>query len=413
MTSEGRKRPICFLTNTFPEEKGSYRGVFVKTLAERLTGRGYDIWVVAPRIFKKNPLRDEQGAGLHVRRFPFWSGERLLITYRGIPWVRMATYVLSGLYRTWEIARHQRCCLIHAHWVIPTGLMGVLVGWWLGIPVIVHARGSDIHTFSRRGRLMFRLARFTLRRADAILAVSDRLKRTIVDEFGVSSDKVQVSLNGVDTSRFTPLNKTAQRRKLGLAGDLIIVLFVGGLVPVKGLPYLIRAVPDLCRRHGDRLLFVIAGDGDLDKELRHMARTLQVDRQIRFVGRVVHDEIPCWMNASDVFVLPSLDEGMPNTVIEALACGLAVVASRVGGTVDVIQDGVNGLLIEPGSIQSIVDKLGLVLKDDRLCQKIRGNARKTAMGYDTDRQLKTLETIYQPFLHQRVGERRSGSRTRC
>jgi glycosyltransferase involved in cell wall biosynthesis len=406
MKSDGRKRSICFLTNTYPEEEGSYRGVFVKTLAERLIGRGYDIWVVAPRIFKRTPLREEQGTGPHVRRFPFWSGEKLLITYRRIPWVRMATYVLSGLYATWETARHQRCRLIHAHWVIPTGLMGILVGWWLGIPVIVHARGSDIHTFSRRGRLMCHLARFTLRRADAILAVSDRLKRTIVDEFGVSSEKVQVSLNGVDTSRFTPLDKRAQRRKLDLPEDLIIVLFVGGLVPVKGLPYLIRAVPALCRRHGDRLLFVIAGDGDLDKELRHMSRTLKIDGQIRFVGRVLHDEIPYWMNASDVFVLPSLDEGMPNTVIEALSCGLVVVASRVGGTIDVIQDGVNGLLVEPGSTQSIVDKLSLVLEDQRLCKKLRGNARQTVIGYDTDRQLQTLDSIYQPFLCQREGERR-------
>ncbi|MFQ5843181.1 MAG: glycosyltransferase, partial [Thermodesulfobacteriota bacterium] len=111
MNSSDRKKSICFLTNAYPDEEGSYRGIFVKGLAERLIRRGYEISVVTPRIFRKSVLRECSSGGLRVRRFPFWSEERLLITYRRIPWFRMVTYFLSGLYCTWEIIRSHGCLL--------------------------------------------------------------------------------------------------------------------------------------------------------------------------------------------------------------------------------------------------------------------------------------------------------------
>jgi len=291
--------------------------------------------------------------------------------------------------------------------VIPTGLIGMLIGKTLRIPVIVHARGSDIHTFSRRNPWVYRLVRLTLKKADCILAVSDRLRRTVAEEFSLPPDKIRVSMNGVDTSRFCPLNKTEQRRRLHLPLHRTIILFVGGLVPVKGLHYLIRAVPTLLQLHGDRLLFIIAGDGEMKGELRQMARALDIDGQIRFVGRVPNEQISGWMNAADVFILPSLNEGMPNAILEALSCGLAVVATRVGGTADLIRDGVNGLFIEPASSSSIVQKINLLLGDKNLYDKLRRNARRGVIQYDANRQLAALEKIYQPFLSQRAGNQYS------
>ena len=131
MNLQGQRESICFLTNAYPDDESSYRGIFVKGLATRLAQRGYDISMVTPRIFKHSPLAENNCRGLSVRRFPFWSEDRLLITYRRIPWARMVTYLLSGLYWTWKTVRQNRCRLIHAHWVVPTGMMGVLVGGFL------------------------------------------------------------------------------------------------------------------------------------------------------------------------------------------------------------------------------------------------------------------------------------------
>jgi glycosyltransferase involved in cell wall biosynthesis len=274
------------------------------------------------------------------------------------------------------------------------GLMGLLVGKALKIPVIVHARGSDIHTFSEKNPLLFALTQFTVKNADCILAVSNGLKETIEKEFGISSDRIKVSMNGVDTSVFRPRNKVAQRRKLGLPLYQTIILFVGSLVPVKGLHYLIRAMPTLRKLHGDRLLFILAGGGELETELQQKTREAGIDRQVCFIGWVPNDQISGWMNAADVLILPSLHEGMPNTILEALACGVPVVASRVGGTTDLIQDGINGLLIEPASSESIVEKLDFLIKDRGLYERLRNNARMIGEEYRADWQTKALEKIY-------------------
>jgi hypothetical protein len=145
-------------------------------------------------------------------------------------------------------------------------------------------------------------------------------------------------MNGVDTSIFRPMDKARQKEILNLRVNRIVLLFVGGIVAVKGLNYLIEAAGVLRQLHGNRFLLIIVGEGYMERYLRDMVRSSDLDGQVRFVGKVPNDQIPVWMNAADFFILPSLDEGTPNTVLEALSCGVPVLASRVGGTLDLIED---------------------------------------------------------------------------
>src|SRR4030043_1081217 len=118
---------ILFLTNAYPDFDTSYRGIFVKKMATLLKREGYQISVVTPKIYRKSPYF-EDGGGIKVYRFPFFARNKLLIEYERIPYLRMILYFISGFFLTLYVLFSHRCRLIHAHWAIPTGLIGILAG---------------------------------------------------------------------------------------------------------------------------------------------------------------------------------------------------------------------------------------------------------------------------------------------
>src|SRR5262249_16040995 len=150
-------------------------------------------------------------------------------------------------------------------------------------------------------------------------------------EIGIAPDRVIVQHNGVDGSRFLPRDRRAARERLGLPLDRPLVCYVGNLKPEKGVRTLIEAMGHL-RQHGARdVLLALIGDGEVQETLSARVRALDLETQVRFCGRRPHAEIPDWIGAGDALCLPSYREGCPNVVLEALASGRPVVASRVGG----------------------------------------------------------------------------------
>jgi glycosyltransferase involved in cell wall biosynthesis len=168
-------------------------------------------------------------------------------------------------------------------------------------------------------------------------------------EIGVPAAAVTVVGNGIDTTRFHPFV-----RRRGEQGKT--VLFAGNLVPVKGVEHLIAAFAAVVRRTGSARL-IIVGSGRLEEALRRQARELGIAESVVFAGRQPHDAMPAWLVRADVFCLPSLNEGCPNVVLEALACGTPVVASRVGGIGDLITCDDQGFLVPPGNVSLLADAL--------------------------------------------------------
>src|SRR5690606_6819819 len=164
--------------------------------------------------------------------------------------------------------------------------------------------------------------------ADRILSVSEDLKLHIVN-LGIDKNKVHVVPNGVDTDKFKPAGKAHARSILNLPRDKNIVLFVGALRKIKGVDYLIEAAHSFVDK--DTYLFMVGRDDGLKKNLEKRAHELKIANYIKFTGPVNHEDIPLWISASDILVLPSLSEGRPNVILEALACEVPVVATDVGG----------------------------------------------------------------------------------
>jgi teichuronic acid biosynthesis glycosyltransferase TuaC len=226
-------------------------------------------------------------------------------------------------------------------WAYPDGFAAVVLAEMIGVPAVIKLHGSDMNVVARLPGPRRGLA-WALPRAERVVAVSEPLRRAAID-LGAVPEHVDVVPNGIDRARFCPRDRATARRSLGLATPGEIILYIGNVEHHKGSLDLVRAFGIMKGRKN--VSFVVVGDGAAMGECRALASELGVD--VSFVGAKPHDDIPKWMAACNVLVLPSWNEGTPNVVLEALACGRRVVATRVGGTPDVITSDALGILVPP------------------------------------------------------------------
>lgn len=390
------QRRICFLTAAYPSSADPARGCFIELLALNIIKNGYSVQVLAPRIYTLDKKR-EMRKGIFVRRFPFFSEDRLLIEHEKIPIFKMVCYVASGFFSLLLLVWKHKVGLIHAHWVLPTGLIAVLVKKITGVPVLLSARGADINLYPHKSRLLFKLACFSLRHSTEITAVSRELRNCIIRDFGISEDRLTIVSSGVDRSSFTPIDQRTIRKQLKLPKELKIVLFVGDLIPRKGLNYLIESIPTVLKKQGN-VLFLIIGKGFLEKQLITMVESMDLQRHVHFLGTIPHEEVPLWINAADLLALPSISEGTPNVIMEALSCGVPVVASRVGGVPELVEDNKNGFLVEPRNSHSLAEALIRLLTDDQLLLKLRQQCMNVPPEREVGQMAKKFCVIYDRML---------------
>ncbi|MEM3640439.1 MAG: glycosyltransferase family 4 protein [Candidatus Bathyarchaeia archaeon] len=215
-----------------------------------------------------------------------------------------------------------------------------------------------------------------LRRSDKIIAVSEYTKKELLEEYQLKANKIKVIYNGVDIDRFRPAdNKKRIKQELGLNNDTII-LYVGRLYSRKGIPILLKAAPFILRKFRN-VKFVISGKGlRNEKKLKAFADNLKVRDHTLFVGYFPDEKLPKLYQAADIFVLPSMYEGMPFTILEALSSALPVVTTKVGGIPEVIEDGKNGLLIKPLDFLGLADKILFLLENPSFASEMGLSGRR-------------------------------------
>ncbi len=243
-------------------------------------------------------------------------------------------------------------------WAYPDGFAAVVLASLLGVPSVVKLHGSDLDVVARLPGSR-RMLQWALPRATRVVAVSQPLADKAV-ALGVSPDRVDVVRNGVDPERFRPLDRSEARKALGEPTDVRIVLYVGRIEREKGALDLIYAFARGNHR-ASRAKLVMVGDGSAVAECRAAAIALGAD--VEWIGPVSHDEIPRWLAACDVLALPSWHEGTPNAVLEAIACGRRVVATRVGGVPDVIHCDALGLLVNPQDVPALASAIEKALSE--------------------------------------------------
>jgi glycosyltransferase involved in cell wall biosynthesis len=251
--------------------------------------------------------------------------------------------------------------LVFAPWAYPDGWAAVQLGHRAGLPVVIQVHGSDILQLGRYPRRAGGTIA-ALRQADGILAVSQDLQERVV-AYGADPSRVRVVYDGIDAELFHPGPQDAARarlvRELTLHGP--VVLYIGNLLPVKGLEVLIDAFALLAGQGVDFTALVI-GQGPLRSRLEDRARRLGLGGRVKLLGPRPHDQLPDWYRAADLFVLPSYSEGVPIVLLEAAACGTPFVASRVGGIPEIAHLGTSRL-VKAGDAAALAEAIRTGLEE--------------------------------------------------
>jgi len=255
--------------------------------------------------------------------------------------------------------------LIDAHYFYPDGVAAAMLGRYFNKPLVITARGSDITLFPQYP-LPRRMIMWAAKRADAVITVCNALRDEVVG-MGIDGERVVSLRNGVDLALFQPTERTPN--------PMFTLLAVGHLVPVKAQDLIIGALPLL---PGVRL--VLAGDGPDRSKLEHLARELKVSERVTFLGAVPQAQLRTHYGAADALVLASSREGWANVLLEAMACGTPVVASRVYGTPEVVAAPEAGVLMGERSYQGVADAVNAL----RAHYPDRGATRRYAERFSWD-----------------------------
>jgi glycosyltransferase involved in cell wall biosynthesis len=258
-------------------------------------------------------------------------------------------------------AKKMKFNLIHAHFM-DFGFIGAALKHYYGAPFVLTAHGSDVYDFPFRKPWYNALAKYVLKSADKVITVSQFNANKLLS-LGLQSNKLHIIPNGYNHLLFRPIPQILMRKKLGLPLNKKVLLSIGNLVDAKGHTYLIDAMKILLKRRSD-LLLIIIGSGPLENFLAQKICKLRLGQQILLIGQKNHEEIPIWINAADIFVLPSKNEGFPTVIPEALACGKPVIGSKIGGIPEVLNNTNVGMLVNPQDPHGLADAVFEALDKD-------------------------------------------------
>jgi glycosyltransferase involved in cell wall biosynthesis len=264
----------------------------------------------------------------------------------------------------WKLKKQNpKNSVVFSQWLYPDGFAAYLAAKCLGLPIVLSAAGCDINEYTKYfwRRLWITKA---LKGANHNIMVSTALKDKAI-ALGVPADKMTVNMNGSNASVFYPRDKQESRSTLNQPSNKKLLTYIGNFNEEKGVKYLVSAFALIAKEQPDVNLYLV-GDGPLKAELVEQITTAQLTERIVFTGRVDHSQVPLYLSSADLLCLPSLREGCPNVVIEALSCGTPVVASQVGAVPDILASSGEplGYMAKPEDPKDLAEALLKALKTD-------------------------------------------------
>jgi len=331
---------VLVVSNMYPD-KNSYFGIFVKNQVESLEKLGVNI----AKIVKT---------------------KRSIFAY--MPFISKS--ILYLLFTSYD--------LIHAHYGLHSALPFAILK---KKPLLITFHRGDALDEPYRNEVYYYLQKFVVSRADHIIAVSKEIKKALINNLNAHPDRISTISYGVDTALFHCMDKVTMRNKLNLSQNKRIILFVGALSYRKGVDIIYK-----CAKSLRNIDFVLVGQGNLKTDLPNCV----------FVGPKPHDQVPLWMNAADIFLLPSRSEGSPNVILEACFCGVPVIASAVGGIPNMINDGKNGFIVRTHDPKDYAEAIRELLLNRQKINSIKIKARESVRrNHDNQVIANKIKSIYE------------------
>ncbi|MCR4647460.1 MAG: glycosyltransferase family 4 protein [Lachnospiraceae bacterium] len=379
--------------STFPRWEGDTEPRFILDYAKAMT-EYYEVHALVPMA--PGAKEEEVMEGVTVHRyhyFPIHKWETLCYPGAIVPRIKekkirifLVPFLLLSLKA--QLKKYAKTVdLVHSHWIIPQGIMQASIKT---VPYIITGHGGDVTSLNVGP--MKGLKKKTLRNAAATIGVSGYICKKM-DELCPGTRATMISM-GCDTDKFSPENKNDKY----FSHDKKNIVFVGRLAEKKGVTYLIEAMKDV-----DAKLYII-GKGPLEDSLKAQTKELGLEEKITFVGPKSHDELPEILASADVFAAPSIvakdgdQEGLPVSIMEAMASGLPVVSGISGGTSDIVEDGVNGYILDATNVPELADRLRKIISDDALSKRMSEAALETSKRFS----YKSIAAMHYELINSRI-----------
>lgn len=350
-------------------------------LGKEMARRGHEVHIVSYDLPFR--LRGEEGVYYHkvvLKEYPLFPHPFLTIDL---------TASLVELYKKFSIQ------IIHAHYALPNAISALLAREIVGnkVKVITTLHGTDITIWGKDPSLR-PVLRYGLERSNAITAVSHSLKKETMNSLNLARP-IEVIYNFVDTRLYKRNPDEDLRAKLAPRGEKII-LHVSNFRPVKRVPDLLRAFANLSKEKNDCLLLLV-GEGVERVKAETMADELGIRERVMFLGTWI-DLVPLF-SVADLFVLPSEKESFGLAALEAMACGVPVVATKTGGLPEIVEHGKTGFLVPVGDVRELTSAIWCLLSDEVLHQEMAANSRKKAENFSVEKIIPLYEAVYYRVLH--------------
>ena len=352
------KNKILVMASTFPRYFDDSTPRFVFDLSKRLNVK-FDSVVLAPHA--PGILKKENMDGLDVRRFAYFKPESMQkLCYGGgiipnmkasfLAKIQMPLLIISEFFTAGKIIKNEKIRMVHAHWMLPQGLVGVWLKKMYNVPLIVTIHGSDL--FPLKSKMLVGLQKCVCKNADFITA-NRAAAEELAGRFPEFKEKIVVIPMGVDTDVF----KKRKVKKPKKYSKNKLIVFVGRLSDQKGLQYVIDAMPNILS-HDSSVKLIVVGEGPYEKELRQKINANNVQKNVEFLGALNQNEVAKYYNMADIFILPSLSnktgtEALGLSLLEAMSSCCAVIGTDVGGIRLAIKNGYNGILVNQKNSEEI------------------------------------------------------------
>ena len=356
------QKRLLIITNTYPSGT-DYKGIFIQEQILQLNHAFKEIIIISPIgyypkfLLRYRWFRDYIGYNVFPADYSRDNISVYFPRYFSIPYfidkyLHLRKYLFTSSVKKAIRKRSMKFDLIHAHFISPAGFAGVKVKKCCNVPLVITGHGGDVYTeISEKNRNRDKKVIESLITADKIITTSKINYEILKNLPGMTVEKLTILKNGYDELKFFPMDKNALRKELDLPDNKFIVLSIGNLVEIKGHTYLIDAIGEL-KKENLEIECIIIGRGNPDP-LNSQIFSLSLEQHVRIINGIPHDQVPKWLNACDLFVLPSLNEGSPTVIPEAWGCGIPVIASSVGGIPELFQDANVGFLVPPGNSKEI------------------------------------------------------------
>ncbi|MBU1164537.1 glycosyltransferase family 4 protein [Patescibacteria group bacterium] len=388
------KIKICFLSHVFIKNKDDATVPFLWDYCQILNSDRFSVDVVAP--MDKNLSKHQVIDSVRIWRFKYAPNFLQKLAYRGnmdelvrksfTNKIVFLSFIFCFFYKSLRVAYKRKVDVIHSHWWFPAGLVGLLISVILRKPLIITCHGTDVYLLGKSKLLKF-FAKLVFTRANKIVVVSNYLGQVIMEKSPENSAKIitiPMPLNDV----FLKDNKTKNN------AIVHAILGVGSLIPKKDFKTFIKAIKILLDQSFD-VKAVIVGSGPQKNYLEELVAGLKIGGRIKFVGSVPHSQIYQYYDKSDIFVLPSREEGLGMVIAEAMASKCAVVAAASGGIPELVINEKTGLLFKAGSSSDLAKQLSRLIKNSELSDHLINNARRLVDdNYSKKSLISKIEKLY-------------------